>query len=79
MIRHQVLYNLRNLLFLNYLRNQKHKFMLRWTIIFIVLAIVAAIFGFSGIAESAAGIAKILFFIFIVLFIISIITGKKRV
>ncbi len=36
--------------------------MLRWTVIFLVVAIVAAIFGFGGIAESAAGIAKILFF-----------------
>ncbi|TRZ46196.1 DUF1328 domain-containing protein [Robertkochia solimangrovi] len=53
--------------------------MLRWTIIFIILAIVAAIFGFGGISESFAGIAKILFFIFLVLFIVSLVTGKKRV
>ncbi|MGB3775863.1 MAG: DUF1328 domain-containing protein, partial [Leeuwenhoekiella sp.] len=46
--------------------------MLKWTVIFIVVAIVAAIFGFGGISESAAGIAKILFFIFIVLFLISL-------
>lgn len=49
--------------------------MLRWTIIFLVVAIIAAIFGFGGIAESAAGIAKVLFFIFIVLFLISLIFG----
>ncbi|WP_147677835.1 DUF1328 family protein [Algibacter pacificus] len=53
--------------------------MLRWTITFIILAIIAAIFGFGGIAEGAASIAKILFFIFIALFIISIITGKRKI
>jgi uncharacterized membrane protein YtjA (UPF0391 family) len=52
--------------------------MLRWTIIFIVVAIIAAIFGFGGISESAAGIAKILFFIFIVLFLISLFMGRKK-
>jgi uncharacterized membrane protein YtjA (UPF0391 family) len=43
----------------------KTKIMLRWTIIFLVVAIIAAIFGFGGIAASAAGIAKVLFFIFL--------------
>ena len=40
--------------------------MLRWTITFLIIAIIAAVFGFGGIAASAAGIAKILFFITIV-------------
>ncbi|HZH01252.1 MAG TPA: DUF1328 domain-containing protein, partial [Flavisolibacter sp.] len=40
--------------------------MLRWTVIFLVVAIIAAIFGFGGIASGAASIAKILFFIFLV-------------
>jgi len=53
--------------------------MLRWTVIFLVIAIVAAIFGFFGIAASAAYIAKILFFIFIVLFILSLIRGRRRI
>lgn len=52
--------------------------MLRWSVIFLVIAIVAAIFGFGGISESAAGIAKILFYIFIVIFIISLIFGGTR-
>lgn len=38
--------------------------MLRWTIIFVILAIIAAVFGFGGIAEGAADIAKILFLFF---------------
>ena len=59
--------------------NLKLIIMLRWTVIFLVVAVIAAIFGFGGISESAAGIAKVLFFIFIVLFIISLITGRKSV
>lgn len=59
--------------------NLKLKIMLRWTITFIILAIIAAIFGFGGIAAGAASIAKILFFIFLALFIFSLITGRKKV
>ena len=50
--------------------------MLRWAIIFLVIAIVAAVFGFGNIAAGTAGIAKILFFIFLVLFLISVIRGR---
>ena len=46
--------------------------MLRWTIIFLVIAIIAAVFGFGNIATNAAGIAKFLFYIFIVLFVLSL-------
>jgi uncharacterized membrane protein YtjA (UPF0391 family) len=53
--------------------------MLRWTVIFLVVAVRAAIFGFGGIAAGAAGIAKVLFFIFIVLFLLSLIAGRKTV
>jgi uncharacterized membrane protein YtjA (UPF0391 family) len=53
--------------------------MLQWTLIFLVVAIIAAVFGFGGVAGTAAGIAKILFFIFLVLFIISLIFGRSRV
>jgi uncharacterized membrane protein YtjA (UPF0391 family) len=41
--------------------------MLRWAVIFLVIALVAAVFGFTGVAVAAAGIAKFLFFIFIFL------------
>lgn len=58
--------------------NKKCKPMLRYAIIFLIVAIVAAIFGFGGIAGTAAGIAKILFYIFVVLFIISLVTGKRK-
>lgn len=49
--------------------------MLRWALIFFVVAIIAAIFGFTGIAAAAVDIARILFFIFIVLFLVAIIAG----
>lgn len=51
--------------------------MLRWSIIFFVIAIIAAIFGFGGIAEGAASIAKVLFFIFLAMFIITILFGAS--
>lgn len=51
--------------------------MLRWSVIFFVIAIIAAIFGFGGIAEGAASIAKVLFFIFLVLFVITILFGAS--
>jgi uncharacterized membrane protein YtjA (UPF0391 family) len=49
--------------------------MLRYAVIFFVIALVAALFGFGGIAAGATEIAKILFFIFIVLFIVSLVAG----
>jgi uncharacterized membrane protein YtjA (UPF0391 family) len=49
--------------------------MLKWTAIFLVIAIVAAIFGFTNIAAGAASIAKTIFFIFIVLMLLSAILG----
>ena len=51
--------------------------MLKWSAIFFVIAIIAAIFGFGGIAEGAADIAKVLFFIFLALFLIAIIFGAS--
>lgn len=48
--------------------------MLRWAIGFFVIALVAAVLGFGGIAIAAAGIAKIIFYIFLALFIISLIS-----
>ena len=49
--------------------------MLRWAAGFFIVAIIAAIFGFGGIATGAADIAKVLFFIFLVVFVISLIMG----
>ncbi len=51
--------------------------MLKWAAIFFVISIIAAIFGFGGISEGSAEIAKVLFFIFIVLFVLTLIFGAK--
>ena len=47
--------------------------MLIWVVTFLIIAIIAAIFGFGGIVEAAVDIAKIIFYIFVILFIISLI------
>jgi uncharacterized membrane protein YtjA (UPF0391 family) len=52
--------------------------MLHYAVVFFIVALVAALFGFGGIAAGAVEIAKILFFIFIVLFAVSLIAGLVR-
>ena len=52
--------------------------MLYWSVVFLVIALVAAIFGFTGVGIAAAGIAKILFMVFLVLFVVSLIGGITR-
>jgi uncharacterized membrane protein YtjA (UPF0391 family) len=52
--------------------------MLHYALVFFVIAIIAAIFGFTGIAVGAAEIAKILFFIFLLLFVVSLVAGLIR-
>ena len=52
--------------------------MLYWAFLFLVVALVAAVFGFGGIAATASGIAQILFVISLVLFVISLIAGFAR-
>ena len=47
--------------------------MLRWAITFLLVALLAAVFGFGGIAGAATDIARILFFVFIVMFLLSAI------
>ncbi len=52
--------------------------MLGWAVTFFIIAIIAALFGFTGIAVAAAGIAKVLFFVFLVLFAIALVAGMLR-
>lgn len=52
--------------------------MLGWALTFIILAIVAAAFGFGGIAGASAGIAKILFFVFLALLVVTGIVRALR-
>jgi uncharacterized membrane protein YtjA (UPF0391 family) len=49
-----------------------------WALVFLVIALVAAVFGFGGIAATASGMAQILFVIALVLFVISLIAGFAR-
>jgi uncharacterized membrane protein YtjA (UPF0391 family) len=49
--------------------------MLKWAVVFLLIAIVAGIFGFSGIAAASATIAQILFGVFLVLFIGALVLG----
>jgi uncharacterized membrane protein YtjA (UPF0391 family) len=51
--------------------------MLNWSITFLVIAIIAAFFGFGGIAGTATEFAKILFGAFLILFIVSLIMGRR--
>jgi uncharacterized membrane protein YtjA (UPF0391 family) len=51
--------------------------MLRWSIVFLLVAIVAALFGFGVIEGYSLLAAKITFFVFLVLFILSILTGNR--
>lgn len=52
--------------------------MLYWALMFLVVALVAAVFGFGGIASTATGIAQVLFVIAIVLFVVSLFAGYMR-
>lgn len=49
--------------------------MLAWAVIFLIIAIIAGIFGFRDVEGLATQIAKVLFFIFLVIFVISLIMG----
>jgi uncharacterized membrane protein YtjA (UPF0391 family) len=44
--------------------------MLKWALIFAIISVIAAIFGFGGVAETSAGIAKVIFFVFLALCVI---------
>lgn len=50
--------------------------MLSYTIIFLIIALIAGALGFGVIAGTAASIAKVLFLVFLVLFVISLIRGR---
>lgn len=52
--------------------------MFSWALAFFVIALIAAVFGFGGIAAGSATIAKVLFFFFIVALIASLILGLVR-
>lgn len=51
--------------------------MLHYAVVFLVVALIAAVFGFGLIASTAAGIAKILFVVFLILAVLSFVFGKR--
>lgn len=52
--------------------------MLQYAVIFLVIAIVAALFGFGGIATASAGIAKLLFYLFLAIFLVTLVMHLAR-
>ena len=51
--------------------------MLRWAILFLVIALVSALFGFTEVAGTSMFAARILFFVFLVVFVVSLIMGNR--
>jgi uncharacterized membrane protein YtjA (UPF0391 family) len=53
--------------------------MLHWSLMFLILALIAAVLGFGGLAGAAIGIAKVLFFVFLVIWLIAFLTRSRTV
>jgi uncharacterized membrane protein YtjA (UPF0391 family) len=53
--------------------------MLSWAITFLIIALIASVFGFGLLGATALGFAKILFFVFLILFVVSLLMGRRRV
>lgn len=51
--------------------------MLNWSILFLIVAVIAGVFGFTEAAGMSYGFAKILFFVFVALFALAIIMGRR--
>jgi len=51
--------------------------MLRWALMFLVVALIAALFGFTNVAGVSVDAAKILFFVFLVMFVVSLLMGTR--
>ncbi len=49
--------------------------LLKWALVFLVISVIAALFGFGGIAEGTADIAKVLFFIFVAICVVLFVMG----
>jgi uncharacterized membrane protein YtjA (UPF0391 family) len=52
--------------------------MLRWALLFLVVALIAALFGFTDVAGTSMFAARILFFVFLVVFVISLVLGTRE-
>ena len=52
--------------------------MLSWALTFLVIALIAGVLGFGGVAGTASWIAQARFVLFLVLFIVSLVMGRTR-
>ena len=52
--------------------------MLSWVVTFLIVALIAGILGFGGVAGASIEIAKIIFFVAIILFLVSAVVGLVR-
>lgn len=53
--------------------------MLRWSLAFFIVSLIAAVFGFGGIAHAASDVAQVLFFLFLVMFVITLFAALVAV
>jgi len=60
------------------LYTRKEHPMLGWALAFLIIALIAGLFGFGIVANAAAGIAQVIFFVFLVLFVLSLVFGAVR-
>ena len=51
--------------------------MLRWALLFLVIALIAGVFGFWGLEGTAMWIAEVLCFVFLILFVVSLVAGRR--
>ena len=58
--------------------SQWEETMLGWSLTFLILALLAAVLGFGGMAAAFAGVAKILFVLFLILFLVSLVARTAR-
>jgi len=52
--------------------------MLNWVITLLIIALIAAVLGFGGLAGTAIGLAKLIFYIAVILFVVSLVFGYSR-
>jgi uncharacterized membrane protein YtjA (UPF0391 family) len=52
--------------------------MVRWAILFMILALVAAVLGFGGLSADFAWLGKVFLFVFLALFVVSLVVGRGR-
>ena len=52
--------------------------MLHYAVVFFVIALIAALFGFTSVAGTSMAAAQVVFFVFLVLFVVSLLMGRSR-